>query len=82
MEDDGLRAEDEFFVLFGSCQERLEKRVLETALFSLFSVRENNWENMCWKLRCFPYLVLAQIMKGGKYIVSGFKLAACLHGNC
>ena len=35
------------------------------------------------KLHGFPYLVLAQIMKGGgKYIVSRFKLAACLHGNC
>ena len=35
--------------------------------FCLASVRENNWKNTCWKLRCFPYLVLAQIMKRGKY---------------
>ena len=34
MEGDGLRAEGEFFVLFGLCQGQLEKRVLETALFS------------------------------------------------
>ena len=47
MEGDGLRAEDEFLVLFGLCQEQLEKRVLETALFSLFSARENNWRNAC-----------------------------------
>ena len=42
MEGDGLRAEGEFFVLFGSCQEQLEKRVLETVLFSLFSTRANH----------------------------------------
>ena len=47
MEVDGLRAEGEFLVLFGSCQEQLEKSVLETALFSLFSARENNWKNVC-----------------------------------
>ena len=47
MEGDGLRAEGEFLVLFGLCQEQLEKRVLETALFSLFSARENNWKNVC-----------------------------------
>ena len=47
MEGDGLRAEDEFFILFGLCQKQLEKRVLETALFSLFSARENNWKNVC-----------------------------------
>ena len=47
MEGDGLRAEGEFFVLFGLCQEQLEKRVLETALFSSFSARENNWKNVC-----------------------------------
>ena len=67
MEGDGLRAEDEFFVLFGLCQKQLEIRVLETALFSLFSARESNWKNVCWKLRCFPYLVLVKITKGGKY---------------
>ena len=39
---DGLCAEGEFFVLFGLCQEQLEKRVLETALFSLFRARENH----------------------------------------
>ena len=42
MEGDGLRAEGEFLVLFGLCQEQLEKRVLETALFSLFSTRANH----------------------------------------
>ena len=42
MESDDLRAEGEFFVLFGLCQEQLENRVLETALFSLFSTRENH----------------------------------------
>ena len=47
MEGDGFRAEGEFLVLFGLCQEQLEKRVLETALFSLFSAHENNWKNVC-----------------------------------
>ena len=42
MEGDGLRAEGEFFVLFGSCQEQLETHVLKTALFSLFSTRANH----------------------------------------
>ena len=32
MEGDGLRVEDEFLFLFGLCRERLENRVLETAL--------------------------------------------------
>ena len=36
MDGDGLRAEGEFFGFFGSCQEQLEKRVLETALFTFF----------------------------------------------
>ena len=36
MEGDGLRAEGEFFVLFGLCQEQLEIRGLETALFTFF----------------------------------------------
>ena len=47
MEGDGLRTEGEFLVLFGLCLEQLEKHVLETALFSLFSARENNWKNVC-----------------------------------
>ena len=47
MEGDGLRAEDEFLVLSGFCLEQLEKRVLETALFSLLNTRENNWKNVC-----------------------------------
>ena len=47
MEGDGLRAEGKFFVSFGLCQEQLEKRVLETVLFSLFSARENKWKNVC-----------------------------------
>ena len=42
MEGDGLRAEGEFSVLFGLCRERLESRVLETALVSLCSTRENH----------------------------------------
>ena len=42
MEDEGLRAEGEFLVLFGLCRERLENRVLETALASLCSTRENH----------------------------------------
>ena len=42
IEGDGLRAEGEFFVLFGLCQEQLEKRVLETGLFSIFSTRANH----------------------------------------
>ena len=45
MEGDGLRAEGEFLVLFGLYQEQREKRVSETALFSLFNARENNWRN-------------------------------------
>ena len=40
MEGDGHRAEGKFLVLFGLCQEQLEKRVLETAVFSLFSARK------------------------------------------
>ena len=42
MEGDGLRAEGEFLVLFGLCRERLENRVLETALVSLCNTRENH----------------------------------------
>ena len=42
MEGDGLRAEDEFLVLFGLCREQLENRVLQTALVSLCSARENH----------------------------------------
>ena len=42
MEGDGLRAEGEFLVLFGLCRERLESRVLETALVFLCSTRENH----------------------------------------
>ena len=42
MEDDGLRAEGEFLILFGLCREQLENRVLETALVSLCSARENH----------------------------------------
>ena len=39
MEGDGLRAEDEFLVLFVFCREQLENRVLETALVSFCSTR-------------------------------------------
>ena len=42
MEGDGLRAEGEFLFLFGLCQERLENRVLETALVSCCSAHENH----------------------------------------
>ena len=42
MEDDGLCAEGEFLVLFVFCREQLENRVLETALVSLCSTRENH----------------------------------------
>ena len=42
MEGDGLRAEGEILVLFGLCREKLENRVLETALFSLCSTRETH----------------------------------------
>ena len=42
MECDGLRAEGEFLVLFVFCREQLENRVLETALVSLCSTRENH----------------------------------------
>ena len=41
MESDGLCAEGEFLVLYGLCRERLEKRVLETALVSCCSAHEN-----------------------------------------
>ena len=39
---DGLRAEVEFLVLFGLYRERLENRVLETALVSRCSAHENH----------------------------------------
>ena len=42
MEGDGLRAKGEFLVLFGLCRERLENRVLETALVSFCSAHENH----------------------------------------
>ena len=42
MEDDGLRAEGEFLVLLGLCRERLENRVLETALVSCCSAHKNH----------------------------------------
>ena len=42
MEGDGLRAEGEFLVLFGLCGERLENRVLETALVSCCSAHVNH----------------------------------------
>ena len=42
MEGDGLRAEGEFLFLFGLCRERLENRVLETALVSCCSAHENH----------------------------------------
>ena len=42
MEGGGLRAGVEFFNLFGLCRERLENRVLETALVSCCSAHENH----------------------------------------
>ena len=42
MEGDGLRAEGELLVLYGLCRERLENRVLETALVSCCSTHENH----------------------------------------
>ena len=42
MEGDGLRAEGESLVLFVFCREQRENRVLETALVSLCSTRENH----------------------------------------
>ena len=42
MEGDGLRAEGEFLVLYGLCRERLENRVLETALVFCCSAHENH----------------------------------------
>ena len=42
MEGDGLRAEGEILFLFGLCRERLENRVLETALVSWCSAHENH----------------------------------------
>ena len=41
-EGDGLRAEGEFLVLYDLCRERLENRVLETALVSCCSAHENH----------------------------------------
>ena len=46
LEGDGFRAEGKFLVLFGLCQEQLEKRVLKTALFSLFSARKKKKKKM------------------------------------
>ena len=42
MEGGGLRAEGELLFLFGLCRERLENRVLETALVSCCSAHENH----------------------------------------
>ena len=48
MEGGGLRAEGEFLVLFGLCGERLENRVLETALVSCCSAHENHEGGDCY----------------------------------
>ena len=42
MEGDGLCAEGEFLFFFGLCRERLENRMLKTALVSYCSARENH----------------------------------------
>ena len=42
MGGDGLRAEDEFLVLFVFCREQLESRVLETELVSFCTAVENH----------------------------------------
>ena len=44
MESDGLRAAGEFLFLFGLCRERLENRVLETALVSWWSAHKSHEE--------------------------------------
>ena len=41
-EGDWLRAEGEFLFLFGFCRERLELRVLKTALISCRSAHKNH----------------------------------------
>ena len=87
MEGDGLRAEGEFLVLFGLCRERLESRVLETALVSLCSTRENH-EGGEYDVMILTtvqtYFLLFRGGFGGRsvHIVSWSKLADCLHGNC
>ena len=87
MEGDGLRAEGEFLILFRLCRERLESRVLETALLSLCTTRENH------KGGEYDVMILATVQTyfllfwggfggGSIHIVSWFKLADYLHGNC
>ena len=87
MEGDGPRAEGEFLVLFGLCRERLESRVLETALVSLCSTRENHeggeYDVMILATVQTYFLLFRGGFGGGSiHIVSWFKLADCLHGNC
>ena len=85
MEGDGLRAEGEFLVLFGSCRERLESRVLETALGSLCSTRKNHeggeYDVMILATVQTYFLLFRRGFGGSIHIVSWFKLADCLHGN-
>ena len=62
MEGGGLRAEGEFLVLFGLCRERLESRVLETALVSLCSTRENHEGGEYYVMVCGHVCVLLRMM--------------------
>ena len=86
MEGDGLRAEGEFLVLFGLCRERLESHVLETALVSLCSTRENHeggeYDVMILATVQTYFLFREGFGGGSIHTVSWFKLADCLHGNC
>ena len=85
MEGDGLCAEGEFLVLFGLCRERLESRVLETALVSLCSTRENHeggeYDVMILATVQTYFLLFRGGLGGSIHIVSWVKLADCLHGN-
>ena len=56
-EGDGLRGEGESSVLFVFCREQLENRVLETALVSLCSTRENHegGDMMSWFAVMYVY---------------------------
>ena len=71
MEGDGLRAEGEFSVLFGLCRERLESRVLETALVSLCSTRKNReggeYDVMILATAQTYFLLFRGGVRGGKY---------------
>ena len=75
-----------FLVLFGLCRERLESRVLETALVSSCSTRENHeggGHDVMILATVQTYFLFRGDSGGGSiHIVSWFKPADCLHGNC